>query len=460
LSQTNFSSLPLSQPMLSCIESLGYHQMTPIQAQSLPHILEGKDIIGQGKTGSGKTVAFGIGLLTRIKPEKFNVQALVLCPTRELAEQVGKEIRRLARFTQNIKLLTLCGGTPIAPQVTSLEKGVHIIVATPGRLMDHLSKQTLNLKAVNTLVLDEADRMLDMGFNEAITSIIAEIPKTRQTLLFSATFPDSIKKMSASIQRKPISVKAETNHEPTKIEQLFFEIKKHERNNTLLLLLTHYKPASVVIFCKTKRDTQDVADMLNEKGHSAVAIHGDLEQRDRNQVLIRFSNQSCPILVATDVAARGLDIEDLEMVINYELPRDAEVYVHRIGRTGRAGKGGLAMSLFMQSEVVKLNAIEDLQGRPCRCDVPESLDHDNAFKLKAGMTTLQIDAGRKSKIRPGDILGAITGDAGFAANIVGKIDVLDNQTYVAVNKDMANQLVKRLADGKIKGRKLRVRKLD
>lgn len=445
--------------MLDCIESLGYSQMTPIQAQSLPHILDGKDLIGQGKTGSGKTVAFGIGLLTRIKPEKFNVQALVLCPTRELAEQVGKEIRRLARFTQNIKLLTLCGGTPIGPQVTSLEKGVHIIVATPGRLMDHLSKQTLNLKAVNTLVLDEADRMLDMGFKEAIISIIAEMPKTRQTLLFSATFPDLIKKMSGSIQQKPISVKAETVDEPTKIEQLFFEIKKHERNNSLLLLLAHYKPASVVVFCKTRRDTQDVADMLNQKGHSAVAIHGDLEQRDRNQVLIRFSNQSCPILVATDVAARGLDIADLAMVINYELPRDSEVYVHRIGRTGRAGKGGLAMSLYMQSEVVKLNAIEDLLGRPCRCDVPESLDHDPAFKLKAGMVTLQIDAGRKNKIRPGDILGAITGDAGFDAKIVGKIDVLDNQTYVAVKKDMANQVFKSLADGNIKGRKFNLRKL-
>ena len=353
--------------MLDCLASLAYHQMTPIQAQSLPHILDGKDLIAQGKTGSGKTVAFGIGLLSRIKTEKLNVQALVLCPTRELAEQVGKEIRRLARFTQNIKLLTLCGGVPFAPQAASLVKGVHIIVATPGRLMDHLSKQTLNLKSVNTLVLDEADRMLDMGFYDAITAIIAETPKTRQTLLFSATFPDSIKQMSRSIQRKPLSVKVETSHVPAEIEQLFFEIKKHERNNTLLLLLTHYKPASVVIFCKTKRDTQDVADMLNEKGHSAVAIHGDLEQRERNQVLIRFANRSCPILVATDVAARGLDIEDLEMVINYELPRDPEVYVHRIGRTGRAGKHGLAMSLFMQSEVVKLNAIEDQLGQPCRC---------------------------------------------------------------------------------------------
>ena len=277
------------------------------------HILDNKDLIAQAKTGSGKTAAFGIGLITSIEAEKFKVQALVLCPTRELAEQVGKEIRRLARFTQNIKLLTLCGGVPFGPQAASLEKGVHIVVATPGRLLDHLSRQTLNLKSIKMLVLDEADRMLDMGFNEAMTSIIAETPKTRQTLLFSATFPDSIKKMSRLVQRQPISVKVESDHVPIEIEQLFFEIKKHERNNSLLLLLTHYKPASVVVFCKTKRDTQDVADMLNQKGHSAVAIHGDLEQRDRNQVLIRFSNQSCPILVATDVAARGLDIDDLEI---------------------------------------------------------------------------------------------------------------------------------------------------
>ena len=443
--------------MLDSLDSLGYQHMTPVQEQSLPHILDGRDLIAQAKTGSGKTAAFGIGLLNRIKTDKFIVQALVLCPTRELAEQVGKEIRRLARFTQNLKLITLCGGTPFAPQAASLAKGVHIVVATPGRLLDHLSKGSLDLKAVETLVLDEADRMLDMGFQEAISSVIAQLPKSRQTLLFSATFPDTIKQMSRSIQRKPVSVQVDTEHEPSKIEQLFFEIKKHERNNTLLLLLEHYKPASVVIFCKTKRDTDDVAEMLNAKGHMAAAIHGDLEQRDRNQVLIRFANQSCPILVATDVAARGLDIKDLAMVINYELPRDPEVYVHRIGRTGRAGKGGLAMSLFVQSEVVKLNAIEDQLGHPCRCDVPASLDSDDGFSLKGRMTTLQIDAGRKSKLRAGDLLGAITGDAGFPGSKVGKIDVLDFQTYVAVEQDIAHQLLKRLAEGKIKGRKFKIR---
>jgi len=443
--------------MLDSLDSLGYQHMTPVQEQSLPHILDGRDLIAQAKTGSGKTAAFGIGLLNRIKTEQFIVQALVLCPTRELAEQVGKEIRRLARFTQNLKLITLCGGTPFAPQAASLAKGVHIVVATPGRLLDHLSKGSLDLKAVETLVLDEADRMLDMGFQEAISSVIAQLPKSRQTLLFSATFPDTIKQMSRSIQRKPVSVQVDTEHEPSKIEQLFFEIKKHERNNTLLLLLEHYKPASVVIFCKTKRDTDDVAEMLNAKGHMAAAIHGDLEQRDRNQVLIRFANQSCPILVATDVAARGLDIKDLAMVINYELPRDPEVYVHRIGRTGRAGKGGLAMSLFVQSEVVKLNAIEDQLGHPCRCDVPASLDSDDGFRLKGRMTTLQIDAGRKSKLRAGDLLGAITGDAGFPGSKVGKIDVLDFQTYVAVEQDIAHQLLKRLAEGKIKGRKFKIR---
>ena len=443
--------------MLEGLEALGYAQMTPIQAQSLPHILDGKDLIAQAKTGSGKTAAFGIGLLNRIKAEKFSVQALVLCPTRELAEQVAKEIRRLASFTQNIKLITLCGGTPLGPQAASLEKGAHIVVATPGRLLDHLSKKTLQLKSVNMLVLDEADRMLDMGFQDAIRTVTAELPKSRQTLLFSATFPDSIQDMSRSIQHKPVSVKVDTEHAQGKIEQLFYEIKKHERNSTLALLLEHYKPASVVIFCKTKRDTQDVADMLNEQGHSAVAIHGDLEQRDRNQVLIRFANQSCPILVATDVAARGLDVKDLAMVINYELPRDAEVYVHRIGRTGRAGNEGLAMSLFMQSEVVKLNAIEDQLGHPCRCDVPESLDPDKNFKLKAKMVTLQINAGRKDKLRAGDLLGAITGDAGFKGSQVGKIDILDFQSYVAVEQSIAKQLVKRLSDGKIKGRKFKLR---
>lgn len=446
--------------MLKNLDHLGYKAMTPIQEQSLPLVLKNQDVIAKAKTGSGKTVAFGIGLLSKLKVQQYAVQALVLCPTRELADQVAKEIRKLARFTSNIKILTLCGGMPFAPQLSSLEHQPHIVVGTPGRIQEHLRKGSLKLDQVSTLVLDEADRMLDMGFADAIRQIIEQTPAKRQTLLFSATYPDSIKRMSSDIQHKPVEVSVEAIHSEANIEQLFYEIKKHERENTLLALLSHYQPESTVIFCNTKRQTQDVADLLSEHGHHALAIHGDLEQKDRDQVLVRFSNQSCSILVATDVAARGLDIKDLQAVINFEISRDPEVYVHRIGRTGRAGNSGLALSLFTQDEQYKLNAIEDYQQKPPICDVPASLYAANEdFTLQPPMITLQIDGGRKDKVRPGDILGALTGDAGIDGKSVGKIDIFERWAYVAIRRAVANRAQKSLAAGKIKGRKFKVRKL-
>lgn len=433
--------------------------MTPIQAQSLPHVLKGKDLIAQAKTGSGKTAAFGIGLLNTINPRFFGVQALILCPTRELADQVGKEIRKLARFTPNIKLVLLCGGKPFGPQVGSLEHGAHIVVGTPGRIQDHLRKNTLNLDGLKTLVLDEADRMLDMGFAEVMQDIIAQTPKSRQTLLFSATYPDTIKQMSQSIQRNPVTVTVESEHKPNVIEQLFYEVKKHERNNTLLALFEHYQPESTVVFCHTKKQCDEVASLLRDHQIEALAIHGDLEQRERDQVLVRFANNSCSVLVATDVAARGLDIKSLQAVINYELPRDPEIYVHRIGRTGRAGEKGIALSIFTSSEQIRINAIEKYQNKPCRCDVLESLDRDPNLSLQPSMVTIQIDAGRKSKIRPGDILGALTGDAGLAGSQIGKIDIFDMSSYVAVEPTALRQALNYLANGKIKGRNVRARKL-
>ena len=460
MASDRFTSLPISRAQIANLDSLGYKKMTPVQAQSLPHVLKGKDLIAQAKTGSGKTAAFGIGLLHQINPKFFAVQALVLCPTRELADQVGKELRRLARSTPNIKLVLLCGGKPFGPQKASLGHGAHIVVGTPGRILDHLRKATLKLGGLKTLVLDEADRMLDMGFYEVMTDIIARTPKTRQTLLFSATYPESVKRMCRSIQRNPVTVTVDSEHKPGVIEQLFYQVKKHERNNTLLALFEHYQPDNALVFCHTKKQCDEVAAFLREQRIEALAIHGDLDQRRRDQVLVRFANNSCSVLVATDVAARGLDIKSLQAVINYELPRDPEIYVHRIGRTGRAGKKGIALSIFTESEQVRVKAIEQFQKKPCICDVSESLDRHPGFTLQSPMVTIQIDAGRKNKIRPGDLLGALTGDAGLSGSRIGKIDIFDLSSYVAVERGVVRKALNYLVNGKVKGRSIRARKIS
>ncbi|MBF8744320.1 ATP-dependent RNA helicase DbpA [Pseudomonas putida] len=454
---TAFASLPLSAAMLANLDALGYASMTPIQAQSLPVILKGQDLIAQAKTGSGKTAAFGIGLLNPINPRYFGCQALVLCPTRELADQVAKELRRLARAEDNIKILTLCGGVSLGPQIASLEHGAHIIVGTPGRIQQHLDKGTLVLDGLNTLVLDEADRMLDMGFFDAIASIIGKTPSRRQTLLFSATYPAGIEQLAADFMRKPQQVKVESLHADNQIEQRFIEIDPQQRLEAVTRVLGHYRPQSCVAFCFTKQQCEDVVAHLTAKGIVAQALHGDLEQRDRDQVLTMFANRSSSVLVATDVAARGLDIDGLDMVINVELARDAEIHVHRVGRTGRAGEKGIAISLVAPAEGHRAQAIEDLQKSPLRWDPLESLKNKGGEPLLPVMSTLCIAAGRKDKLRPGDILGALTGDAGIPGKQVGKIAIFDFQAFVAVERALAKQAMQRLNSGKIKGRSLKVR---
>lgn len=455
-----FSSLPLKPALLENIESLGYTHLTPIQAASLPHILEGKDVIAQAKTGSGKTAAFGIGLLSRLDLQNFRVQAAVICPTRELADQVCKEIRQLGRFTQNIKVLALCGGTPFAPQRSSLEHGVHIVVGTPGRLQEHLQKASLRLDHLKVLVLDEADRMLDMGFADIVTDVISYAPSQRQTLLFSATYNDPIRTLSQKYQFKPIAISAETSHHDNPIEQRFHQIDKAKRLNALGYLLAYHRPESTVVFCNTKRDCQDVADTLKNCGFSVQSLHGDLPQKDRDQVLVRFANKSCSILVATDVAARGLDIKDLQAVINYELPWDPEVYVHRIGRTGRAGAKGLALSLVSEAELNRVKAIEDYTANAVQWDEIAPFTLGSGHRFEPPMITLWIDAGRKDKIRPGDILGALTGTDGIAGSEVGKIDIFEKHAYVAVKRPVADKAASHLRAGKIKGRTFNVRKSE
>ena len=461
MTTTSFSTLGLDAALLANLESMDYQAMTPVQAQCLPAILQGDDLIAQAETGTGKTAVFGIGLLTRLNAHDYHVQAMVLCPTRELADQVSKEIRRLASYIPNIKLLTLCGGVPYGPQSGSLAHGAHIIVGTPGRILKHLRKGSLKPDKLQTLVLDEADRMLDMGFYEDIAEIVAATPDHRQTLLFSATYPEAIKDISASMQNNPGRVSIEAAHTQDKIKQLFFEVAdKGKRAAALVTLLGHYHPASCVIFCNTKLQCQAIADTLQEKGFSALALHGDLEQRDRDQVLLRFSNKSCAILVATDVAARGIDIKDLEAVINFELSHDPEVHIHRIGRTGRAGKSGLALSLYIAAESHRVNAIEDYQNNPISFSALDSLKVNQKLDLSPSMVTLSIEGGRKNKIRPGDILGALTGESGIAGNQVGKIDIFDHQAYVAIERAIEGKALQQLTRGKIKGRYFKVRKLQ
>ena len=458
MNTAEFSSLQLKPALLENIESLGYTHLTPIQAETLPYILEGKDVIAQAKTGSGKTAAFGIGLLSRLDFSSFRVQALVICPTRELADQVCKEIRRLARFTQNIKVQSLCGGVPFGPQVGSLEHGVHVVVGTPGRLQEHLRKRSLRLSNLKVLVLDEADRMLDMGFEEVITEVISYAPTHRQTLLFSATYSDPIREISQKFQYKPVSVTIDSSHHDSVIEQRFYQIQKSQRINALGYLLAFHRPESTVVFCNTKRECQDIESALNNSGFSVQALHGDLDQKHRDQVLVRFANNSCSILVATDVAARGLDIKELQAVINYDLPWDPEIYVHRIGRTGRAGKKGLAFSLCTEQELNRVVAIEEYQSIPAKWDEIAPFEMTYEQRFEPPMVTLWIDGGRKDKVRPGDILGALTGATGIEGSDVGKIDVFDAHAYVAIKKNSADKALVCLKNGKIKGRNFMVRK--
>ena len=455
-----FATLPLPSALLKNLASLGYRAMTPIQAESLPHILSGRDVIAQGKTGSGKTAAFGLGLLSKLDAQQFNVQALVLCPTRELADQVSNALRDLARTIPNIKVLTLCGGQLFRPQAISLTHGAHIVVGTPGRIEDHLRKGTLSLGHVATLVLDEADRMLDMGFAEVLEIIVGQTPVERQTLMFSATFPDAIRSIARRIMRDPEQVTATTTHDNVTIEQHFYRVDDEaQRTLALRLLLLKYRPESTVVFCETKRETQALADELCSHRFSTLALHGDLEQRDRDKTLVRFANKSASVLVATDVAARGLDIDSLDAVVNYHLARDPEVHVHRIGRTGRAGASGMAFTLFTEKERYK---IEMLEAYLERVITAENLPPQRLLEKRPGkpaMVTLYIDGGRKQKIRPGDILGALTGENGIAGNQVGKINIFDNRAFVAISRDAAKAALRKLGDGKLKGRSFRVRRL-
>ncbi|MEY8879606.1 MAG: ATP-dependent RNA helicase DbpA [Leptothrix sp. (in: b-proteobacteria)] len=453
----SFSNLPLPPQTLENLARLGYAAMTPIQAASLPLALAGHDLIAQAKTGSGKTAAFALALLANLNPRRFAVQSLVLCPTRELAEQVTQEVRRLARAEDHIKVLTLVGGTTMRPQLASLEHGAHIVIGTPGRIMDHLERGSLDLSALNTLVLDEADRMLDMGFFDDIASVVKQCPKQRQTLLFSATYPEGIARISAAFMRTPREIKLTEQHAANKIRQVFYEVREDERLHAVSLLLAHHRPVSTLAFCNTKQQCRDLVQVLRAQGFAALELHGDLEQRDRDQVMVQFANGSASVLVATDIAARGLDISALAAVINVDISPDVATHTHRIGRTGRADEEGSAYSLASLDEMGRIGQLEHVHGFSADWQPLASLTPAGREPLRPPMVTIQILGGRKEKIRPGDVMGALTKDMGFDGAQIGKINVNEFSTYVAVAREIAPQVEHKLATGRVKGRSVKVR---
>ncbi|MNK15819.1 ATP-dependent RNA helicase DbpA [compost metagenome] len=461
MNPADFSSLPLSKELLTVVQELGFEKLTPIQEQSIPLLLDGKDLIGQSKTGSGKTAAFALPILNKLQMDSRNLQALILCPTRELATQVVGEMRKLGRRHPGLQILSLVGGLPSRPQAEALANGVHIAVGTPGRVLDLIDRNRMELENIGTVVLDEADKMLDMGFEDEIKAIMNALPKNRQTALFSATFPEAIQGLSKKYQKNPVKVTIEEAPEAAPlIEQVLYEANPDDKINVLMRVLQQHPSNSTIIFCNMKVTVNELIATIEEQNVSCAALHGDLEQRERDRVMTLFRNGSHRILVATDVAARGLDIENLELVINYDLPAQAETYVHRIGRTGRAGKKGTAVTLAHPRDAIKIQELEKVIGSKFeRRQLGFKNQHGLSKNLReAAMQTISISGGRKDKLRPGDILGALTGAAGgLEASEIGKIEIQDRWSYVAISSRSVNTALERLRNGRIKGQKFQVK---
>jgi len=466
-STMNFDELNLAPAILKAVREQGYETPTPIQQQAIPAVLAGHDLLAGAQTGTGKTAAFTLPMLHKLTMSRsatnrfgvFGIRALVLTPTRELAAQVEESVRHYGKYLQ-LKSAVIFGGVGMNPQISQLKKGVDILVATPGRLLDLQQQGFLDLSTVQMLVLDEADRMLDMGFFDDIATVARQCPQNRQTLLFSATYPEGIAKLATQFMKDPQTVKVETQHSANKIKQIFVQVKESERLHAVSMVLNHFRPTSTLAFCNTKVQCRDLVAVLQAQGFSALALYGELEQRERDQVLIQFANRSCSVLVATDVAARGLDVAQLEAVINVDVTPDSEVHIHRIGRTGRADAEGLAVSLASMDEMGYVGKIEVLQGRESSWQELSTLTPAGKDMLVPAMATLQIVGGRKEKIRAGDVLGALTGDAGYTREQVGKINVNEYSTYVAVARDIAREAVAKLSRGKVKGKSVKVRLLE
>ncbi|MFN8767249.1 MAG: ATP-dependent RNA helicase DbpA [Lysobacteraceae bacterium] len=452
---TAFATLGLPEPLARACDSLGFTEPTPVQREAIGPALAGRDLLAPARTGSGKTLAFGLPLLAKIEPAALRTQALVLCPTRELADQVAKDLRAAARFLPNLKLVTLCGGIPLRPQLASLEVAPDVVVGTPGRLLELIAENALSLEHVATFVLDEADRMLDMGFIDDIRTLAKRLPKTAQTLLFSATFSEDIRAIAATLLREPVEIAAALDDAP-KIDEWVHVVEGGQRHWAVMQVLADKAPEATLVFCNTRKETAALTEALQREGFAADALHGDLEQREREEVLARFANGSLRVLVATDVAARGIDIAGLPMVLSAEIASDADQHVHRIGRTGRAGETGLAVSIVTPSEGHWRRSIEAARGAPFQ-ERGLRLSQQRPKPLPAAFRTLQIDAGRQDKLRPGDVMGALTGAAGLPAEAVGKISLYPTRCYVAVARAQAEKALAKLREQGIKGRKLRVK---
>ncbi|MEI8093617.1 MAG: ATP-dependent RNA helicase DbpA [Spirochaetales bacterium] len=450
-----FTSLALPSGFSGTLAQLGFTTLTPIQQAALPSVLGGRDLIGQAATGSGKTAVFALGLLTRLNPRFFGVQALVLCPTRELADQVAIEVRKLGRSVANLKVVTLCGGVPVKGQLDSLAHGAHVVVGTPGRILDHLRRGSLNLDGLRNLVLDEADRMLEMGFADDMAAVARECPFDRQTLLFSATYPPEIEAIAAPFLTDPVRVNVSAADTATTV-QSFYEATREAKPTLLAALLLQYQPESTLVFVNTKATGREVTADLQRRGFSARDLSGDLEQRDRDEVMALFVGRCLSIVVATDVASRGLDVSKLDLVVNYDVSPDPEVHVHRVGRTGRAGEAGRAVSLVSPHEVALVRRVEDLTGlRPQWDSVPSApaeTGPERSRLPRPPMAMLKFLDGKKDKIRPGDVLGALTTGLGLSRDQVGTIKVTEWGTWVAVRADVADQAFAGLTTTPVKGK--------
>jgi len=430
--------------LLQTLRQQQFTEMSEIQEKAINPVLEGKDILAQSKTGSGKTLAFGLPAVMQTDTGNNRPQTIIITPTRELAEQIAVELRKVAAYKANLKILTLYGGVPLRAQAESLAKGAHILIGTPGRIQDHLAKETLVLDSIKTLVLDEADRMLDMGFYDEIVKIASNMPRAKQTLLFSATFPEKIETLAKALLRSPVTIKVDTVIAEDKIDEIVYETS--DKNRTLTALIQSYKPESLLIFCNTKAEVIALTDRLYSQGHSVIDIHGDLDQRERNEAVLLFSNASKRIMVATDVASRGLDIKDISLVINYDLPFDKEVYTHRIGRTGRADAKGIALSLYGHQDSEKCAYITDR----ARKGEMKDLRVDAKFKMVSEFDTLGINGGKKTKLRAGDILGTFCKEIGIDNTQIGKITITETRSYVALHHTVIEKVFKALKKTTIK----------
>ena len=523
-----FDELNIDERILRAIEDMGFEETSPIQTQAIPAVCEGIDVVGQAQTGTGKTAAYTIPMLMKIDPQIKKPQAIVLCPTRELAVQVAEEIRKLAKYMSDIKVLPVYGGQEIVRQIKSLKTGVQIIVGTPGRVMDHMRRKTVKFDNINMVILDEADEMLDMGFREDMETILTDTPQDRQTVMFSATMPKAIMDIARNFQKDAKVIKVVRKElTVSNIEQFYYEVRPKNKTEVLCRLIDIYNPRLSVVFCNTKRQVDELISELKGRGYFADGIHGDMKQQQRDRVMDDFRSGKVDILIATDVAARGIDVDDVDMVFNYDIPQDEEYYVHRIGRTGRAGRSGMALSFISGKEVYKLKDIE----RYCKTKIlakpVPSLDDvkntkvDNMFeKIKqtieeggltdmvnlveehvnqeeytsmdmaaallkmligdtleredevenfhfdidkddSRMVRLFINIGKKDKIKPSNILGAIAGESGMPGKLVGAIDMMDNYTFVDVPAIHAEKVLKAMNDNvQIKGRRVNMEKAN